>query len=49
VEKAIYHGIQDIRVGEVPDLDPGPGDVEVKIKYRGICGLSSRRVRTFMR
>lgn len=38
MKKAIYHGIRDIRVKEVPDLVPGPGEVRVEIKYCGICG-----------
>ncbi|MBI4962120.1 MAG: zinc-binding dehydrogenase [Desulfomonile tiedjei] len=38
MRKAIYHGIRDIRVEEVTDPAPGPGEVKVKIKYCGICG-----------
>jgi len=38
MKKTIYHGIRDIRVEEVPDPIPGPGEVKVKIKYCGICG-----------
>ncbi len=38
MKKTIYHGIRDIRVEEVPDQTPGPGEVKVKIKYCGICG-----------
>ena len=38
MKKTIYYGIRDIRVEEVPDLVPGPGEVKVKVKYCGICG-----------
>jgi len=38
MRKANYHGIRDIRVEDVVNPDPGPGEVRVKIKYCGICG-----------
>ena len=38
MRRAIYHGVRDIRVEDVNDPDPGPGEVRVKIEYCGICG-----------
>ena len=38
MRKANYHGIRDIRVEDVVNPDPGPGEVRVRIKYCGICG-----------
>lgn len=38
MKKAIYYGIRDVRVEDVPDLRPGRGEVKVRIKYCGICG-----------
>ena len=38
MRRANYHGIRDIRVEDVVNPDPGPGEVRVKIKYCGICG-----------
>lgn len=38
MKQAIYHGIRQVRVEEVPNLPPGPGQVKVQIKYCGICG-----------
>ena len=38
MRKANYHGIRDIRVEDVVNPDPGPGEVRVKIEYCGICG-----------
>lgn len=34
----MYHGNKDIRLEEVPDPVPGPGEVSVEIAYNGICG-----------
>jgi len=38
MKSAVFHGIGDIRVEQVENRDPGPGEVQVKIKYCGICG-----------
>jgi len=38
MKKAVYHGIGDLRVEEVPEPTPGPGEVKVRVKYCGICG-----------
>ena len=38
MKAAIYHGIRDLRVEEVPEPNPGRGEVKVKVKYCGICG-----------
>ena len=38
MRRANYHGIRDIRVEDVANPDPGPGEVRVKIEYCGICG-----------
>jgi len=38
MRRANYHGIRDIRVEDVVNPEPGPGEVRVKIKYCGICG-----------
>lgn len=35
---AIYHGIRDIRVEEVAEPKPGPGQAKIRVKYCGICG-----------
>ena len=35
---AVYHGVKDIRVEDVPEPNTGPGEVKVKVKYCGICG-----------
>ena len=38
MKKAVYHGIRDLRIEEVPEPVPGPGEIKVKVKYCGICG-----------
>ena len=35
---AVYHGIRDLRVEEVAEPKPGPGEAKVRVKYCGICG-----------
>ncbi len=38
MKAAIYHGVRNIRVEEVPEPKPAPGEVKVRVKYCGICG-----------
>jgi (R,R)-butanediol dehydrogenase/meso-butanediol dehydrogenase/diacetyl reductase len=35
---AVYHGIRDLRVKEVVEPKPGPGEAKIRVKYCGICG-----------
>jgi (R,R)-butanediol dehydrogenase/meso-butanediol dehydrogenase/diacetyl reductase len=35
---ALYHGNRDVRVEEVPEPTPGPGDVKIRVSCAGICG-----------
>lgn len=38
MKAAMFYGGHDIRVEEVPDPTPGPGEVVVRVKAAGICG-----------
>ena len=38
MKKVVYRGIRDISVEETPEINPGRGEVKIKIKYCGICG-----------
>ena len=38
MKKAVYHGIRDIRVEQVAEPKPGPGEAKVRVVYCGICG-----------
>jgi (R,R)-butanediol dehydrogenase/meso-butanediol dehydrogenase/diacetyl reductase len=33
-----YHDREDLRIEEIPEPTPGPGEVKVKVAYNGICG-----------
>jgi (R,R)-butanediol dehydrogenase / meso-butanediol dehydrogenase / diacetyl reductase len=35
---AVYHGRADVRLESVPEPEPGPGDVKLRVLYNGICG-----------
>jgi (R,R)-butanediol dehydrogenase/meso-butanediol dehydrogenase/diacetyl reductase len=35
---AVYYGRQDLRLEAVPEPEPGPGDVKLRVLYNGICG-----------
>jgi (R,R)-butanediol dehydrogenase/meso-butanediol dehydrogenase/diacetyl reductase len=32
------HGVEDVRLDEVPDVAPGDGEVRLKVAHNGICG-----------
>src|SRR4029077_13684751 len=35
---ALYHGPHDVRFEDVPEPDPGPGDVKIRTLHNGLCG-----------
>ena len=35
---AVFHGPRDLRFESVPEPEPGPGDVKLRVIYNGICG-----------
>ena len=35
---AVYHGVGDVRVEDVPEPSPGRGEVKIKLAHNGICG-----------
>lgn len=35
---AVYYGPRDLRLESVPEPEPGPGDVKLRVRYNGICG-----------
>ena len=38
MKAALFYGGHDIRVGDVPDPEPGSGEVVVRVRAAGICG-----------
>ncbi|SEL09338.1 2,3-butanediol dehydrogenase [Pacificibacter marinus] len=38
MKAARWYGVKDIRVEEVAEPSPGPGDVKIKVAWTGICG-----------
>jgi (R,R)-butanediol dehydrogenase/meso-butanediol dehydrogenase/diacetyl reductase len=35
---AVYHGQRDVRIEDVPEPQPGPGQIKLRVGYNGICG-----------
>jgi len=35
---AVFHGRADLRLEAVPEPEPGPSDVKLRVLYNGICG-----------
>jgi (R,R)-butanediol dehydrogenase/meso-butanediol dehydrogenase/diacetyl reductase len=35
---AVFYGREDLRLEQVPEPQPGPGDVKLRILFNGICG-----------
>jgi len=33
-----FHGVGDVRVEDIPEIEAGPGEALIKIAYGGICG-----------
>lgn len=40
---AVFHGPRDVRLADVPDPLPGPGEVMVRVHRAGICGSDVNR------
>src|SRR5215216_2365035 len=33
-----YHGREDVRLEELPEREPGPGEVALRVHANGVCG-----------
>jgi len=38
MKAARYYGIQDVRLEDVPEPNPGLGELQIAVSYNGICG-----------
>lgn len=38
MKAAVYHARNDVRLEDVEDAEPGPGQVKIAVAYNGICG-----------
>ena len=38
MKAVVFLGAGNIQIGDVPDLEPGPGEVLIRVGYCGICG-----------
>lgn len=38
MKAARWHGVKDIRVQDIAEPGPGPGEVKIKVAWTGICG-----------
>ena len=41
---AVYHGVGDVRLEDVPEPQPGPGEVKLRVAYNGVCGTDLHEV-----
>ena len=45
MKAAVYHGLNDLRVEEVPRPEPGPGELLVRVEVCGVCLTDVKKVR----
>src|SRR3954470_9875661 len=38
MKAVVVHGPRDLRIDEVPDPTPGPGEVLLAVEFGGVCG-----------
>jgi (R,R)-butanediol dehydrogenase/meso-butanediol dehydrogenase/diacetyl reductase len=38
MQAAVYHGVRDVRIEDIPEPRPGPGEVKIKLAHNGVCG-----------
>lgn len=48
MKAAVFHGVRDVRVMDIPDPEAGPDGILVKVRAVGICGTDLHTYRTGM-
>ena len=46
MKAAVYHGINDVRLEEIPVPEIGPGEILVRVHTCGICGTDLKKIST---
>jgi len=46
MKAAVYHGVNDVRLEEVPVPEIGPGEILVRVHTCGICGTDLKKIAT---
>ena len=41
MKAAVYHGRRDLRIEEVPEPRPGPGELLLEVHSVGVCGTDA--------
>ena len=41
---AVYHGVRDVRLEDVPEPEAGPGQVKLRVTYNGVCGTDLHEI-----
>jgi hypothetical protein len=44
MKAAVYYGREDLRVEEIPDPEPGPGEMLVRVEACGICPTDLKKI-----
>jgi len=48
MKAAVFRGIGEIEIADVPLPEPGPGEVLVQVHYCGVCGTDIEAYQTGM-
>jgi L-iditol 2-dehydrogenase len=46
MQAVVYHGVNDVRMEEVPVPEIGPGEILVRVRTCGICGTDLKKIAT---
>lgn len=46
MQAAVYRGVNDVRLEEVPVPEIGPGEILVRVHTCGICGTDLKKIAT---
>ena len=38
MQAAVYYGVGDVRIEDLPEPEPAPGEVKIRLAHNGVCG-----------